>query len=303
MRIGRRGRQGDVPGHGVPRNDTERIEAIAHDADLPVEEVLRDVAEFRLALETDMIVAAAAADEPTLLSEIVDGERLELADFHDRLLERLVDAAAQDELAARRDRRRDKRVTARASGVQRVGRVVAAAAALVALVGLTRPSPAQQDSDNRLALATASQQYADLTSAVSGASHDSVSQAAAEFHETLESLITQHAADPQVAQQAAALLQAEIKLLEGDGSMGASHVLAEARSLITLLRRTTPPNVRASVAPILDAVPSPRPSPSASPKPKPKPSSASPTPTPKQSSSTKASSTPPPEDDNPLNTP
>lgn len=301
MRIGRRGRQGHVPGHGVPRNDSERIEAIAHDADLPVEEVLRDVAEFRLALETDMIVAAAAADEPALLSEIVDGERMELADFHDRLLERLVDAAAQDELAARRERRRDRREGP--TRTQRAGRLVAAAAALVALVGVTRATPAERQSDNRLALATASQQYADLTSAVSGASHDSVSEAAAEFHETLESLITQHAADPQVAQQAAALLHAEIQLLEGDGSVGASHVLAEARSLITLLRQATPPNVRASVAPILDAVPSPRPSPTASPKPKPKPSSASPAPSPKPSSSPKASSSPSGEDDNPLHTP
>ena len=298
MRIGRRGRQGDVPGRGVPRNDSERIVAIAHDADVPVEEVLRDVAEFRLALETDMIVAAAAADEPSLLSEIVDGERLELADFHDRLLERLVDAAAQDEIAARRERRRQ----AGASRTQRAGRLVAAAAALVALLGLTRVAPGSEQPDNRLALATASQQYADLSSAVT-ADSAGVTQAAAEFHETLQALITEHAGDPAVAQQAAALLQAEISMLQDKDPAGASHVLAEARSLVTLLRRATPPNVRASVAPILDAVP---PSPKPSPKPSPsatKASSPSPSPSPKATSTPKASSSAEAEDDNPFNTP
>lgn len=304
MRIGRRGRQGDEPRRDAARTDAERIDAIAHDAHVPVEEVLRDVAEFRLALETDMIVAAAAAEheQPELLSEIVDGERAELADFHDRLLERLVDAAAQDEIAARRERRR-RATPARAS------KYVAAAAAVVAFFGVTRATP-DGDADNRLALATASQQYVELSSAVTGDdSQSAVTQAAAELHETLETLITEHAGDPVVAERAARLLQAEISLLQVQNPAGASHVLAEARSLITLLRRTTPPNLQASVAPILDAVPTPSPKPTASPKPKP---TATPTKSPTKSPSPKPSSSSPkatqsqspaPDDEGPLHAP
>ncbi|HEV2889596.1 MAG TPA: hypothetical protein VGX28_04400 [Frankiaceae bacterium] len=297
MRIGRRGRQGDEPGRDATRTAAERIDAIAHDAHVPVEEVLRDVAEFRLALETDMIVAAAAADEPELLSDIVDGERAELADFHDRLLERLVDAAAQDELAVRRARRRSP---------ARATKYVASAAAILTLFGLTRAAPPAHD-DNRLALATASQQYVDLTSAVTrDASPSAVTEAAAELHETLETLITEHAGDPVVAEQAARLLQAEISLLQKQDPHGASQVIAQARSLITLLQRTTPPGVRASVAPILDAVPA-SPRPSASPKPKPKPTAsptkASPSPKPTATPKPSTSQSPDPDNDNPLHAP
>ena len=299
MRIGRRGRQGDVPGRGLRRNDSERINAIAHGADVPVEEVLRDVAEFRLALETDMIVAAAAADAdaPELLSEMLDGERLELADFHDRLLERLVDAAAKDELAERRARR---------SGPSRTTRAVSVAAAAVALVGLSR-LPAQEQSNNRLALATASQQYADLSSAVTNDSAAAVSEAAAELHQTLETLINEHAGDPEVAQRAATLLQAEINLLQGQNPAGAIEVIERAHSLMILLRQATPPNVRASVAPILDAVQTPSPRPSSSPRPTASPkatSSPKPTASPKPSPKPSASSTSAQDDDEgPLHTP
>ncbi|HEX8003171.1 MAG TPA: hypothetical protein VF519_10800 [Mycobacteriales bacterium] len=293
MRIGRRERQGGKPSRDVRRSDADRINAIAHDADVSVDEVLRDVAEFRLALETDMIVAAAAADEPELLSEIVDGERAELADFHDRLLERLVDAAAQDELAARRERR---------SGPRRAARTTAAAAAVLALLGLSRVGTGP--ADNRVALATATQQYADFSSAVSTESPGAVSEAAAELHETLETLITQHAGDPEVAQQAAQLLQAEISLLQVKDPAGASQVIAQARSLMTLLRRATPPNVRASVAPILDAVQTPSPKPTSSPKPKPSAtSSPKPSSTPKATSTPSASASATDDDDGPLHAP
>jgi type VI protein secretion system component VasK len=240
-----------------------------------------------------MIVAAAAADEPELLSEIVDGERAELADFHDRLLERLVDAAAQDELAARRERR---------SGPRRAARTTAAAAAVLALLGLSRVGTGP--ADNRVALATATQQYADFSSAVSTESPGAVSEAAAELHETLETLITQHAGDPEVAQQAAQLLQAEISLLQVKDPAGASQVIAQARSLMTLLRRATPPNVRASVAPILDAVQTPSPKPTSSPKPKPSAtSSPKPSSTPKATSTPSASASATDDDDGPLHAP
>ncbi|HEU0131821.1 MAG TPA: hypothetical protein VFQ85_12605, partial [Mycobacteriales bacterium] len=143
----------------LARSDSERIEALAEGADVPVEDVLREVADFRLALETDMIIAAAAADEesPELLSEVLDGERAELATFHDRLLDRLADAAASDELAMRRARPRRRTAP----------RFVAAAAAAFALLGAGRAVVTQQQEtralkSNNAALATANEQYADL---------------------------------------------------------------------------------------------------------------------------------------------
>jgi hypothetical protein len=248
-----------------------------------------------------MIVAAAAADAdaPELLSDVLDGERAELADFHDRLLERLVDAAVHDELAVRRARR------ARVSGP---AKAVAGVAALVAFLGVGRVTTGGGSGTlnaNRAALATASSQYADLSSAVNEESATGVVSAAQQLHQTLQTLITQHAGDPEVAQQAAQLLQAEISLLQVKDPAGASQVIAQARTLVSLLKRAAPPGVRATVAPILDAASSTSPRPKSSttspaPKPRPKPSaSATPTPTPTPT----PSSTGKENEDGPLNTP
>jgi hypothetical protein len=282
MRGRKRERTGDMPRRALRRSDSDRIGAIARDAEVPVEEVLRDVAEFRLALETDMIVAAAAADAeaPELLSDVLDGERAELADFHDRLLERLVDAAVTDELALRRARR---------APISLTSKVVASVAAVVALLGAGRVVVNNSEGgSNRAALAAASEQYNDLSSAINQQSPSAVASAAQQLHQTLQTLISQHAADPEVAQRAAQLLQAEISLLQVRDPAGSSQVLAQARTLANLLKRSAPPSVRASVAPILDAAsPSPKPSPTKAAKPKP---TASPTPSPKASSSPSTSS-------------
>jgi hypothetical protein len=57
----------------------------------PLAEVLRDVADFRVALESDLLIAAAAADldEPELAAGIVTGERSRLESFHAQVLRRL----------------------------------------------------------------------------------------------------------------------------------------------------------------------------------------------------------------------
>lgn len=278
----------------APRTDAERINAIAEGAHVPVEDVLRDVADFRLALETDMIIAAAALDAatPELLDELLDGERAELASFHDLVLGRLADAAASDELALRRDRRKP-----RGSRVQRAAAVAAVVAAVlgagrVAMVRTDRPST--EAAADSAALAVANTQYTNLSSAMTSHTPGAVNLAAQQLHKTLTSLIAQHAGDPEIAQQTARMLQAEISLLEGRGD-ASSQVLAQARRLATMLQNNAPAGVRASVAPILAVVatpkPSPKPSPKASPKPSPK---ASPSP----SSSAKSSSSP--DSDNPL---
>lgn len=305
--LGRRDeRQGDMPGRRArraaakgPRTDSERIAAVAHEAHVPVEEVLRDVADFRLALETDMIIAAAAADaeSPEILSDVLDTERLELATFHDRLLTRLADAAADDELAVRRARKAPK--------ASRVSRTVAVAAAALALFGAGRSlvgGPGQVgETANVAAMNTANQQYADFTSAViNNNSPAAVRDAARELHQTLQKMISDHASDPAVAHRAAMLLEAEIRLLNDKSHAGTSSVLAQARTLVTMLEQAVPQQVRASVQPMLDAAESSRPSS------KPK-ASATPSSSPKPTSSPKATSSPKstadPDDDGPLDTP
>lgn len=295
--LGRRDEtQGDVPGRRTrrspePRTDSERIAAVAHDAHVPVEEVLKDVAEFRLALETDMIIAAAAVDagSPEVLSDVLDEERLELATFHDRLLERLADAAADDEIALRRARK--------APRAGRVSRVVAVAAAALAVFGASRAviNPGMGATTNVAAMDTATQHYADFSDAVTGNSPTSVRDAASQLHRTLQQLITDHASDPAAAHRAAVLLQAEINLLSAADPDGASQVLAQARSLVTMLERTAPAEVRASVQPVLDAAEQPR----RTTKPK---STSSPTasPTPSPTSSPSATTSSDPANNNPL---
>ncbi|HVF03688.1 MAG TPA: hypothetical protein VNA20_02500 [Frankiaceae bacterium] len=271
------------------RTDSERIAAVAAEHDVPVEDVLREVADFRLALETDMIIAAAAvdADSPEVLSEVLDGERLELASFHDRLLERLADAAADDELASRR--------AARARQPRRVGRAagyVAAAAVALAILGVGRGVVAPTDmraASNAAAMETADQHYADFSSAVTSDSPAAVREAAQQLHRTLQRLINDHASDPEVAQRAAQLLQAEISLLRATDPDGASQVLAQARSLVTMLERKAPPKVRNAVQPVLDAAAVP--SETAKPPKKAKPSPSA-TPSPKSTSSPRSSSSP-----------
>jgi hypothetical protein len=274
--------------NALPRSDSERINAIAHDAHLPVEDVLREVADFRLALETDMIIAAAAADEgaPELLTDMLDGERAELATFHDRLLDRLADAAASDEVALRRDRRKPAR---------QPSRYVAAAAAAFAILSAGRvvTQPKAHTDSNRVALATANSQYVDLSSAVTSTKPGAVHDAAQQLHATLKTLIAQHAGDPGVAEQAAQLLQAEISLLQVQDPAGATAAIAQARQLVNMLKRNAPDRVRATVGPILDAVSpaptTPSPKPAKSPKPSPKPTTASPTASPTPTSTPTAS--------------
>lgn len=274
----------------LPRNDSERIADIAAGADVPVEDVLRDVAEFRLALETDMIIAAAAADAdaPDLLGEMLDDERLELATFHDRLLERLADAAADDELALRRAVRRTP---------GRVSRLVAGAAAAVAILGIgggVAVTQASRPATNAAALETADQQYANFSSAVSSHSSTAVAATATQLHQTLEQLIKGHASDPEVARRTAQLLQAEISLLQINDPNGARLVIAQAQGLVQLLTKSAPPQVRASVAPVLNAATKPSSKPKAKPSASPSPS-ASPTPKPSTSAS--------PDNNGPLHTP
>ncbi|MHB8452847.1 MAG: hypothetical protein ACYDAQ_20690, partial [Mycobacteriales bacterium] len=87
MRLGRRHRR-------PPADASARLAQLAGGSGLPLTALVREVAEFRLALETDLTIAAAAveADRPRLAAQLLDGERGELERFEDRMLGRLADA-------------------------------------------------------------------------------------------------------------------------------------------------------------------------------------------------------------------
>ncbi|MFN2625617.1 MAG: hypothetical protein ABR520_05975 [Mycobacteriales bacterium] len=264
-------------------SDLDRISAVAEDAGQPVAEVLKAVSDFRLALEMDMILAAAAADadEPAIAAQVVDGERAELASFQDRVLDRLADL----EVAERPARRRSNVVTG----------LIATAAALVGLFGSgvalrsadRDVAPRAVSQDTLVDAATA--KLGKLTQQVAlresqGASAESVAAAATELHQTLAPLMDRVHGNPALARQIYALLAAEQQVLQSTQPAGISRVLAQAKALVRTLRQKAPAGV---LAPVTSPKPKPKPSPaksSAKPSPKPSPSS-SPSPQPSSSSS------------------
>lgn len=273
--------------HRGDQTPADRIAALAESAGAPVEEVLREVADFRLALETDMIIAAAAvdADELGLAADVVDGDRAGLAAFHERMLARLVDVARDDTVApVRALPQRGRRTPVR---------LLAAAAGLVALIGggavvSTRTPTVDEPSTEQVALALADDQLSTLTGEiVRDASTAEISTAASELHETLESLIAEHAeGDPAVAEMIALLINEEQRLLDSETTPATQSVLRDVARLVRRLKRVAPPRVVATLLPVApeSAEASSKPSPKPSAKPSPKPS-ASPSPTPSRTAS------------------
>ncbi len=290
-----------VPAPRSTERDAARIVALAQEAGAPVYEVLREVADFRLALETDMIIAAAAADadELGLVADVLDGERAGLAAFQERMLSHLSgpDLRPQvDEISAGR-KARSERLVGRA-------RLVAAAAALVALVGggITVTSPGLRDgapSTEAVALALADEQLSTLTGQIiRSASSADITVAATELHATLDTLIAEHAeGDPEVAEMIAELIREEQRLFVVDKSSVSAGVLADVARLVRKLKRVAPPAVVSTIAPVpsakaeSSASAAPKSSPAAKPSPSPSPAAPkpSPTPAPKPSSSSSAS--------------
>jgi hypothetical protein len=286
----------------VGTDAASRIAAVAEHGGASVDEVLREVADFRLALETDMLIAAAAADagEAQIASDVLAGERVELASFQERMLDRLADAAADDEISGRR--------AARAKAERRIRvrhmRLAGAAAAVLGLIGggfasrVAEVSPATE----QVALAEAEEQLDVLARATLSGSTASVEAMAAELHETLEELIAEHAGgDPAVAAQIARILHEEQALLDQRPSTD-SKVIARVITLAKRLSRLAPKSVRGTIAPLIPETES-RPKArddrsTASPKPSPSPSatSKSPAASPSASPSRSASSSSSPDE-------
>lgn len=287
-----------------PRQSTDRIAELAYESGEPVGEVLREVADFRLALETDMLIAAAAveAGEGEIAVEVVEGELLELAHFHTRMLDRLAQAEAGERTARRVTKARTR---------TRAVRLATVAAAIVAVVGggqaIRTSTPAtepmsleQQAQQNFGVLARASLRDAPAAELVA---------ASQRLHATLVTLIDEHAAtDDDIAALVAELLQREEQLIKTESGGAMRLVLLDARKLALRLRRVLPPGRHVpsppavpSAQPAADPQPSPGPSarpgsdpaqaprPSATASPKASPSSS---PSPEPSGSAKPSPSP-----------
>jgi hypothetical protein len=281
-----------------------KISEVAAAGGEPVEAVLREVADFRLALETDLLIAAAAmeVDAEQVAADVVDSERVELASFHERLLERLATAAAEDEIAVARARR------ARSSAWATISRSLSVAAAVLTVVAgaaLVRSgrTPDRVVTSQPASMTTAIEQL-DALRRVSydDAPRATVLAAQRTLHETLQSLIAL-SDDPKVAEQIATMLRQERDILVTQRPDGMSVALESTSRLARELIRNVGPTVRTTVAPALRALvpvitratpmasPSPRPKTSASPKPspKPRPTTASPSPSASASASSSAS--------------
>lgn len=275
------------------------FEEFAADAGMPVADLMREVAEFRVALEADMTVAAAAAElgEAEIASSIVGAELQHLADFENRAMRALTPRSPAPVVSHRH--------------VRRTRLAFAAALALITALGgaisfSDRSSPSTPSTSN-LALAAA-MRYADFATLASGdVSAQQMIAAATRLHATLADLVRQ---DPGSADQVASILRSEQQQLLRWLPAGTTIVLADAKALVARMRAGAPANAAAVLSQVRIASPPPQsqerthsnatasPKPTTSPSPKPAPSPTSspkpqPAPTPTQQPSSSPSPTPP----------
>lgn len=264
-------------------HDSARLQALAAEGGLPVEELLREVADLRLALATDLTIAAAAVDADAfeIASEVVDGDRIAVGDFRDRVNDLLATPPSRPTTGpAERSTR---------PGLRRPAPLIAVAAGLVFLLGgiVTGPGFSEPNrAPNQLAL-DAQARYLDFSRLVgSNATAAQVIAASSKLHDSLASLVF---SDPTTV---ANILNSEQLLLLSSDPAGTNVILADVQALVRRLRASAP----AGAAAVLDSVviaPTPRSSASAKPKPTPSPApSATPSPKPTSRPSPSPSATP-----------
>ena len=221
-----------APAPRTPRENDAEWACAAGSAGVPIEQLMREVAQFRVALEADMTIAAAAAElgEGALAFQIVESERGHLADFEARALETLEGPARVDGPTVRRSV---------ASRVPRTWLAAAAAIALITGLGTTisRTDPQQPSRSTTLALAAAAN-YADFARLASGsASASQMIAAASKLHDTLARLVLN---DPTSATQVASILNSEQDALLRWLPAGTGVVLADAKALVARLSKSAP---------------------------------------------------------------
>jgi hypothetical protein len=270
-----------------------------------VERLLAELADLRLLLDSDLTIAAAAldADAPGMASQIIGDEHERLNSLQARIL-RGVTPRPEPAVALVAQR---LPLARRFANHLPAGATAALAAAAVAAVVLGGASVIPTGHGSRPALAAdvanATDSYdafSRIATSKTGVAAD-VEAAAAALHASLQPLIDAAGSNPESAQRALELLQAEQLLLLQSKPAGANAILREAHRLVLRLRSQAPsvvppaatrplataspkPAAKTSAKPTTKASPSPSPSasPATKPSPKPKPST-SPSPSPSSS--------------------
>ncbi len=216
--------------------------------------LLREVDGLRMTLETDLTLAAAAADSgaTALVDELVGADLEHLRRFETRALGHL-DALAAGEPGRTAGACCAKAVLAAAPApeppVRRRRRLrvplaplVGAAAALAVVLAV---SPATTSAEQPADL-TAMSSWDQLTRlAGSDASAGEVRHAALLWHQEVAELVSRAGSDPVAARQALVLLQAEQRVLaDGADAAGLQGVIAQSRDLADRLRAALPPVTR-----------------------------------------------------------
>lgn len=198
----------------------------------PVEDLLREVAEFRLALEADLTIAAAAAEveEPGVVADVVD------ADLHD--LHAMEDRALRGLRRHGRHRTRGASVLRRGMALHTVP-LLAVAAAVGLAGGLVAPHVGGTSLQS--ARGAADDQFASLSKAVVDRDDASAVVAARQLHASVAELIDQAADDPSAARDAARLLLAEGLVLDAVPGADGVRMRAQMRDLMQRLQTAAGP--------------------------------------------------------------
>ena len=198
----------------------------------PVEDLQREVAEFRLALEADLTIAAAAAEveEPGVVADVVD------ADLHD--LHAMEDRALRGLRRHGRHRTRGASVLRRGMALHTVP-LLAVAAAVGLAGGLVAPHVGGTSLQS--ARGAADDQFASLSKAVVDRDDASAVVAARQLHASVAELIDQAADDPSAARDAARLLLAEGLVLDAVPGADGVRMRAQMRDLMQRLQTAAGP--------------------------------------------------------------
>lgn len=223
--------------------------------------LLRDLDALRLSVSTDLSLAAAALDagSPEVAGAIIDSDRATLLAFEQRALrhlERLSTAAAAataqspaPPVLVPRPRKRS-----RASRMlMPAGPLLAAAAAVLGVLGGFVATPSPDLSASSASTQTAAASYAELTRlTLDGADAAQVRRAAEQLHDELAGIVADAGSNPAAAQEALALLESEALVLDSSADRDAlSQVIAEARAMVARLRAALPPAPRTPRAPVV----------------------------------------------------
>jgi len=207
-RPGSGARRGESPGEILP--GAPRVEAL--------DALLRDVDGLRLVLDTDLTVAAAAAEAGALdvAADVVEGDRAELARFEQRALRRLSGRGPE----------------------RRLRLVPLVAAASVALLALGTTAHQEQPVPAGLARADAARSWSQLAGLVDRAAPlEQVRGAAERLHADVRALLALAPGSPDSARDALSLLRSERAALLGlPEPRHVRDLLAEVDALTARLR-------------------------------------------------------------------